>query len=256
MRGTLITACAGVASFVGSIVVPVIFPNLDLKVAYGLAGMAIVLLVFAFGLWWAQRHDAGEGGLTQTTSGPHSPNIGTARDVHFHAAPAPTQQPKSPYGSARPYDIDKLNAGLERVLIAAGSREMRGQANPLGLARFVSKPKPDLPLTGLLVRVYAALGPPPQGDLEEREFWRSVNLAIADKVVSEELHVWARMGDRALALTPLDRWEVGEFDHKKGSLHVPVAYSEGYELTDLHFYKAEIDRIWPEGSRTTNDGKP
>ncbi|MCA1654014.1 MAG: hypothetical protein LC656_07485, partial [Sphingomonadales bacterium] len=117
-------------------------------------------------------------------------------------------------------------------------------------------PKPDLNLTELLVRIYRLLGPPPEDNLQRAKFWQRVDLEIADKVSHNSLRVWGRSGKRPLRPIDLRQWDESVFDHRLQTLHVPVPYGSGYDMLDLHFYRPEIDRIWPERLETTNDGKP
>lgn len=108
-----------------------------------------------------------------------------------------------------------------------------------------AKPKPDLPLTGLLIRVYKKLGPPPHDDDQRQAFYRRVNLEISDKVAVHQLHVWGRLGDLPLQAIYRHEWSHGRFDHRgKRFVH---AYDFGTrDFTDLHFNKAEIDEHWPQ----------
>lgn len=206
----------------------------------GIGLLAASVVYFAL-LWWLKPGGASPTANGQRTHGHSSPSIGTAESIVInYAAPPPavTQERKQALNPDR-YNQRALD-GLARALGAQSA-----PTYPPGLARYVIKPKPDLPLNGVLIRVYLALGPIPKDNLEKAKFWRRVNLEIADKVVAEELHTWGRFGDRALAPIPLDKWEEGKFDHKRAALRVPVAYSEGYDLTELHFFKSEVERIWP-----------
>jgi hypothetical protein len=87
-------------------------------------------------------------------------------------------------------------------------------------------------------------------------FWRKVNLAIADAVTQSGLHTWGRVTrDHALGEIAQYDWANGRFDHRAGTLIVPTHGAYAVEFTDLHFWKHEIDRLWPEGpAETTNPG--
>jgi hypothetical protein len=142
---------------------------------------------------------------------------------------------------------------LERALV----RSTSAATNPHGLATFrASPPKPDLPFTAVLLRVYKILGGAPEGASQKEEFIRKVNRQIMDKVVHERMHVWGRLGERALEpLTDGDCWERGTLDHKRQEFRLQAAYSNEIKFTDLHFSKAEVERVWPIPPRTTNDGR-
>lgn len=113
--------------------------------------------------------------------------------------------------------------------------------------RKAGEPKPDLPLIGILGRVYRALGGAPRdgGNVAMAKFWRRVDLQIGDKVVVEHLHVWGRLGNTPLRRISESEWQDGTFNHKIKTLRVPTAYADPYEYTDLHFSKREIERVWP-----------
>lgn len=215
---------------------PIAFPNIDPKIAEYLLWLAAGLLILAFLLWlWGFRGGNSGDGVTQTTHGPSSPNV----QGNFHGPVTFNSPPPEP--SPRP---DRRGGGpIVMPLNQETADRMREAANP----------KADTPLAGVLVRVYKHLGPVPDRKREKAEFLEKVDLAIADAVVAKKLHTWGRFGKRALAPIEWDKWEHGEFSHIDKSLLVPVAYSGGYKLTDLHFLMREIDGIWPEPQKAEDD---
>ena len=197
---------------------------------------ALVVGVIYFALLWLLKpgEKPGGGGLTQSTTGPHSPNFGQARDVHIgdvhHHAPAATQPVKSPYGTARsPWNDPKFNLSKP---------ETWGAMDP---------PKPNMNLTELLVRVYKKMGPAPKDRLRSAEYFRNVDLEIMDQVVDNGLHVWGRYMDRAREPIRQDSLRKGKLDHRKGTFSVPsVDGVRPMVFGDLRFNREEIDEIWPK----------
>lgn len=109
-----------------------------------------------------------------------------------------------------------------------------------------SPPKPDLPLNGLLVRIYKALGPSPEGEAAKANFYRKVNFEIGDQVVENGLHVWGRYFERPREIISARALKRGRFDHRKGVFLAPTIDSDPMKYTDLHFNTAEVDKIWPK----------
>jgi hypothetical protein len=118
-------------------------------------------------------------------------------------------------------------------------------------------PKPDVPLTDVVARVYELIGPPPPPGEDRKVFWRRVNLEIADKVSINGLHVWGRHGDRALSEITV-HWSNGHFDHRKGTLTVLLnSYvGEPFDYTDLHFNGEEIEKTWPKSKNAETFVEP
>lgn len=208
-----------------------------------LLAACIVFLALVF--WHRDDPDERADGtyINQNTGGDGSHAIINHGTIHLNApAPAATQPEKRPQGAAE--------------LMASELRKVKGTWAP-ELREDLHKPEPDINLTGILVRVYAMLGPVPVGNIDRAKWWRKVNLAIADKAATVPLHTWGRFGKNK-ALLPLiaSDWQVGEFDHRRNVLEVPVPYNTPTVYADLHFWKHEVDKIWPEPLRTTNDDKP
>ena len=108
------------------------------------------------------------------------------------------------------------------------------------------QPQPDLPLNGLLVRVYAKLGGEPSGASARAAFKRRVNLEIMDRIAHNHLSVWGRFGVRALEAISDNLWQRGTLDHEKNAFSVSISYGDPATYDDLHFNKAEIDKVWPK----------
>lgn len=126
------------------------------------------------------------------------------------------------------YDIDALNTGLHRILT--------GQ---------VGGKRPNLPLAGVLVRVYRKLGGAPRQENRRAEFRRNVDLEIADQVNLNGMSVWGRVNDEPLR--PVLNLHTARFDHMSGSVRVKDGNFIHYAtFTDLKFCKAEVDEVWPD----------
>lgn len=249
-------AASGIAGFVGSVWPEKVKAVLD-SGSFPIQTASAVLLVgavlyFAL-LWWLKPGERDEGGgTTQTTHGPHSPNFGhVGGNVTItHGAQDATQPSKSPYGSARPLRAseqarDEINRHL---------RIERG--DPPWLETHRADPKPDLNFNGLMVRVYKNLGGSPPSGPSRKEFWGRVDREVADKMSLNYLHAWGRMSPtQALREIDSSAWAEGLFAHRDKALFVPNGLHT-IEFSDLHFWKHEIDRIWPKPLETTNDGNP
>jgi len=243
MRSAIITGSSAVAFAIGGYVMPIVIPQLDPEISRWLLYLAGGLLVLAFALWlWGLKKTGDSGSsVNQTSHGHGAANLQGVfhGPITVNSHHPMTQERKSPYGSASP----------------TISRRQRREYVTWDMPREKINPTPNFPLNGLLIRLYAIHGPVPQGSSATDAFHKKIDLLIADKVVGEGAHVWGRLGKRALAPIDLDEWRRGILDHRKGALTLQALYNSDYDLTDLHFWKHEIDRIWPEPLRTTNDGK-
>ena len=196
--------------------------------------LAVCIVFLAWVFWHREDSDSGDGGpaITQETKGDSSHAIVNHGTINMNAAAPAALQPEKP---------------------APPVHHLSGQP---GLARFVSKPEPDLPLTGVLVRVYSVLGPVPKDVAGLLKFYQKVDNLIADKVSVMGLHTWGRLQGALMPLS-VEAWQLGVFSHKTAFLIAPAPYNDdGVSYYDLHFCKHEIDKIWPEPLRTTNDGRP
>jgi hypothetical protein len=120
-------------------------------------------------------------------------------------------------------------------------------------------PECDMPMKAFLGRIYKKLGPAPNPiDVAREEYEKRVDLEIIDKIVSRNLHVWGRTGPKG-ALLPVDadRLPSATIDHRKQEVEVQWPYNSG-TYWDLHFNKAEIDRVWPpaDDSNKPDSGPP
>ena len=200
--------------------------------------MIAIICAVVFALYWAillwlkpkPAIEASNGqSFSSATRGALSPAINTIRgDANFHYGLAHAiEEPKKPQSLS--YDVAKLTSGLERSLLPS-----------------FEKPKPDLPLTGLLIRVYARHRPMPNDNIGKGKLWIKIDQEIADAVVENELHSWGRTSPgRARRPIDVSDWQHGNFNHRDKTLGVAGLYSDGFKLTDLCFCEAEIERIWP-----------
>lgn len=223
----------------------------------GLFVLGILLLLAAFVLSARSRNKGeSDGGparaVTQSSSGAgHNVSGPFHGPVTFYPPPPATQDRKSPYGSASRYDMVKVTAALEQAL-----RPHRRPGEAQSSRMSTADPRPDLPLAGVLIRVYKKLGPVPTDAERRTAFLQKVDHEIADCVKFNHMHVWGRSGEgRALEDIPLHIWESGAFDHAQKRFSWPPAYSSMCYLTDLHFNKTEVDRVWPMPPETPSDGK-
>lgn len=200
----------------------------------GIAALAVVAAYF-FILWLLKPTEAPQLGLAsgQSTTGAQSSNFGTVLgDVHIgSSAPAVTQPSKSPYGSATKTE-----------------RSPRYEDGLHGLARVLTgtpPPKPNLPLAGVLGRVYKVVGSTGDFAGQRQARYRKVDLEIVDQVTQNGLSVWGRYGSRALEQIRPSALRVGHLDHKKGTFSVQGDAVHPMVYTDLKFNREEVDAVWP-----------
>ena len=77
MHSAIVSACFSAALFIGGFALPIVFPHIEPWVAKYMLWLAAMLLVLAGGIWlWGlRRSDNGGHVVTQTSNGPHSPNL-------------------------------------------------------------------------------------------------------------------------------------------------------------------------------------
>lgn len=204
--------------------------------------LVLACVLFLAWVFW-KRDDADDepSNLSQKTKGHGSPNFGSVNGpvtVNYGAQHEDRHETK-PAKNRPNLSTPGVLEGLERAL--TGTQ----QSNPPGLDRYIREPRPDFLLNGLLVKVYKALGPVPRGRSERDEFHRRVDLEIADQVSQNDMHVWGRYDDKPLQQIG-SYWNDGSFKHLDKSLFVDRSYGPRTRFTDLHFWKHEVDKIWPE----------
>lgn len=108
------------------------------------------------------------------------------------------------------------------------------------------RPKPDMNLTELLVRVYKHLGGAPKEQPERDDFIRKIDFEIIDQITENGLHVWGRYGDRARE--PISAYSLtrGKLNHRKDTFAVPSVDSGPMVFRELRFNRDEVDQIWPK----------
>jgi hypothetical protein len=231
MRPAIISACSAAGLALGGWAMPIVFPKVEPAIAEYMLWVAGALLMFAFVLWlWGLRGPDAQA-ATQTTAGGSSPNFGTVTGpvTLNYAPPSPpmTQERKDPYGPRSPqagWTEDGLS-GLQRAI--AGYQ-----------------PKPDFPLAGVLVLVYKALGGIPSERHLRDEFFRQVDLTIADAIVENNLSVWGRVLDRPRQRISMASLRAGRLLHVWKYLEVPTDAVRPTRYTDLMFNKAEVLDVW------------
>lgn len=170
---------------------------------------------------------------SQITHGDKSPAIGTihGNPVFNYAPPAPpiTQKRKDPYGARSPqkgWTEDGVN-NLHRAISGY-------------------QPKPDFPLSGVLVGVYKSLGGLPKERHLRDGFLRKVDLTIADAIVESSLSVWGRVQDRPRQRISMASLRACRFLHVWKYLEVPTDNVRPTRYTDLMFNKEEVLEVWPD----------
>ena len=217
MRAKIVTGCSGIGLAAVSFALPVVFPHVDPWVAKVVLGAGILLIFIAFVLWVSSLGGrASESGATQTTYGPQSPAIGSvAGDVHLYAQshPVAVNEPAAPPTQSQ-------------------RRDQR---------------QPDLPFTGVLVRLYKKKGGMPEEEGKKQEFLRSINLELGDQTHQKRMAVWGRIHN-----LPIDRispysLQYGAFDHRNKQFTATGLHAVRSTVwTDLKFCKAEVDEVWPD----------
>lgn len=235
MRAQIITGGSAVALAVASWALPLVFPHVDPWVAKGMLTISAVMLLAIFVLWIAGLKGKPSGaGLNQVTHGPASPVFrDVSGGVHFHppAPSPPAMQPeKSPQGSGG-----------------------------IGPVHFPPSPPPadDHKFEQLVARLVHRLGPVPKEHEAKKEFFRQIELEIADKVHSRRMAVWGRLRDNPRDRIRQDYLRFARFDiqGKMVAIRHPDAV-RWTNYTDLKFDGHEVEEAWPTPLRTTNDGRP
>lgn len=243
MRISAASAIGSGASLVAGIAVPIAFPHLDPSIGRWLLVLAVALAALALGLWFPQRKGSAEGGTTVTTTGPHSPGIGSARDVHIYNHPP-----------------------------AAALQELKQAVSPGPRLPRLSSPNPerDTPFADALM--FASTGSWTASiDHVDPELWQERKRDIEELAADGKLSVWGKrfvdspvadMIDRVYEPIPAEFWRDGTVNW----LQLPHGRAETEERDwhhplDKHYHelmvsRAEVEARWPAPLRTTNDGKP
>lgn len=165
--------------------------------------------------------------VTQNTGGDGSHAIVNHGTINMGSAPAAMQAEKQ---AVAPYDIGRLNAGLERVLIGDTTlpRDMR------------------LIEVGEHVR-----------DVKSHKREDETNLEIADVVVERGLHLWGRYSGNPREPIPKTLHRTLQFRYTLDFVTTLGLHSVRRTFwEDVLFNRAEVEAVWPKPLRTTNDGKP
>jgi hypothetical protein len=128
-----------------------------------------------------------------------------------------------------PHDTKKLTSGLHDAMTGGGAS------------------RANMPLNGVLVRVYKILGGAPDKETDPDafvDFIRRVDFELADKVHLNRMSVWGRHGGAPLALIR-DTSRI-RFHHYQKSLVIPTDAIRFMDFTDLVFNKEEVDQVWPD----------
>lgn len=142
--------------------------------------------------------------------------------------------------------INDPNQG--RAVEPQKKRPMEISENMLRMASNVPPLEPDMVLTALLMRLYKIMGPVPTSPDAKKKFQRRINLEIADKVLSQHLIVWGRIGDMPLREIARADLKYAVFDHIGQKMSVSNSYDANSSMifTDIKFNREQIDRVWPD----------
>jgi hypothetical protein len=150
------------------------------------------------------------------------------------------------------WGIEALWNQLKRALAAKAQpsparRGMQIRRSALDLTSGVNQARPDFSLQDLVARISPGFGDMPASRNERRNWERSINRAIADFVVENDLSVWARWRD--LPRDGIDEATLkrAQFDHLNGrfSAFLPTD-SERSVYTDVMFNTFEVERALNE----------
>lgn len=150
MRISTAAGVGSVASLLAGIGVPIAFPHVEPWVGQYLLIAAGLLFALALGLW---LKGGSNGAVTVSTTGPHSPAIGSvARDLNIHHHAPPSREHISPHGPQTP------------------SLRLQGRAD-----------QPSLSVADALELIQQAIG-------TGRDAWLELRQAARD----DEIGVWGR----------------------------------------------------------------
>lgn len=190
----------------------------------GAVALAVALVYFVV-LWLLKpsglNAPAVVGGPSQITHGPQSPSIGTVNGPVYLGPPTPaaTQATKSPYGAGA---------------LPSGSPTWQP----------VTKPKPDMFLGEVVVRVMERRGDRPSSEADQKAYDRAINLDIMDAVNVEGFTVWGRHGNHPIAKIFARDLVRAKLDYRLGTLKAFGEYHSNI-YRDIKFSSLQIDAYWP-----------
>lgn len=214
---------------------------------WGYMGLAVFSAYWLI-LWFLKPREGGtsNGGLTQTSSGPNSPNFnaGTIGDVHIHPpapAPAAKQAPRPAEPYSPPPASRSAGSGWTNEKLDGLERAMLGVSPP-------ANAKPDLMLSKIFPRVYKKVrSENPNREFSKLALINRVDLEIGDIVKLHELTVWGRWGNRPIEIIPRAYLNKGEFKHKNEQFITPTIDTVRWSVyTDIKLNRAEIEAKWPK----------
>lgn len=117
---------------------------------------------------------------------------------------------------------------------------------------------PDLPLVGVLGRVYKKLGGAPdtgntfapRAKAMKEEFYDKVDRELADRVHLNGMTLWGRY--KNTPLRQIVNTNRISFDHRSKTATIPGDAIQSMRFTDIMFNKAEVDRVWPQAPTQEN----
>ena len=191
---------------------------------YGMIGIGLSLVYWALLAWLRPKENEGDARISQITHGASSPAIG---EIHGNATfnlgpphPTATQPARPPYGSASPPSIPP-------------------QRRPALDA--------DCSIEDVVECLYRTLGPLPNGPRLEQDFYRRVDLEIADKAHQKQMTVWGRIRDLPIDRIGLHSLQFGKFDHRRREFRARGRDAMNWTIwTDLKFNAAEVKKVWPD----------
>lgn len=138
-----------------------------------------------------------------------------------------------------------LSVGLnDRIDLEDEPKAIQGASGEKPAAEQTVELEPDLTLKEVARRVRDHLKLKPKNPDENVRDIRRINLEIGDKIYARNLSVWGRFAD--FPLKPIPNYRMGSvvIDIAGNCLRLPTDW-KSQTYTDVHFCKAEIDRVWP-----------
>jgi hypothetical protein len=224
----VVTASGGVIGFIGSVwpdkVKAVIGEGIPVQpISIALLAAAVLYFLLLWLLKPGERDEPSNGGTTITTGGPNSPgfgHVGGNVTQHFHAAPAPTQERKSPYGSAKPAS-QQAEEYLARITRAA-------EGYPAGLATFRTEPRcPETPIWKALKEVASRISDADDGAPKARQQLRQA-------AAEGRVQIWGQQD--------IPPQHMQDNRHKQIWTPIEADYWHDYELNLLSTHEEDDDK--------------